>query len=886
MAAAHPNILDSRTPYASPTPSRPTSPVPIHSLRRYAHLHSSVEDLDPYNSQSRSRSRARPGRKLSEDVQSQAGRASNRSDIRRTRFASPANDSIHKDLGATIHSQDVLPSEENARIWQIYMDEATKADTAMLEGWNRSLDVLLVFTGLFSAVLTTFIIQSYQVMIPDPADDTNALLSELILLQFNNTDNAPRARQILDAKETSSRQIHWVNGLWFAALSCSLSNALISMLAKQWLQTYPPIASGTLRFRARRRHARYLHLEIWHVPAIINALPMMLHIALLLFFAGLILLLWPEDIGITGVTWAIVALSYSFYLISVGLPLIYPDCPYHHPVSDHIRKWLSPKPSSPKWCPLPKGVYSSNTHKSPEELQDEDLDAAALIWLFTTSTDNDVVSAALQAIAGLPRDFSAIGRLREAGALHLVVQGFESCFHKDTTVDLQWHLIDPEGATLFCKAWINLTRETSERWPFDIVEPLWSLQDLKGYPEAAAIASCAVALSSFDSHMSQWELLSFLARCASGELSLTQAIQSCLLDSFVECIVRWEMPAAVIDQTNVRAVPTLLRMLHLTEELPGSELRSAAALALYVITSGPVDLSQYRSERKRRSDFCELLIQGLSVITNNPERFGVKDDLVGIAARELCRLAPPIVAQSERFPQPLKRMAQSSLSRLYVDNHIGVGIIPDTLLADVLHLLFPPVLVPETQRPALVSLLVENLQTSSHPEITGWSIRLLEHLMWGCRPPILDAFAESKGIHAVLRAAKAGREDSRRLQIDSLRTLCTFINSATKHCMDDEKGTLDPLIDSIFDSDFFETICSFIGTRRWWLYEISGDWMPALVRLCTLRPDKPVWPLVVKVFGQFTNRNNGEDGYRETIRQLDDLKRIAGIEVENDIARW
>ncbi|ESK97306.1 hypothetical protein Moror_17737 [Moniliophthora roreri MCA 2997] len=760
----------------------------------------------------------------------------------------------------------------------------------MLEGWNRSIDVLLVFTGLFSAVLTTFIIQSYDVMIQDPADITNSLLSELILLQFNNTDNAPQlARESLKSR-TSSHQIHWVNGLWFAALSCSLSNALVSMLAKQWLQAYAPITSGSPRFRARKRHARYLQLEIWHVPAIINALPMMLHIALLLFFAGLILLLWPEDIGITCATWGIVSLSYIFYFISIWLPLVYPDCPYHHPISDHIRKWLTSNRSSPNWCLLPSPkdtAHMSNTFKSHEELQNEHLDAAGLIWLFTKSTDSEVVSAALQAIAGLPRDFSAMSRLREAGALRLIEQGFENCFHKDTTVDLQWHLINSDGAVLFCRAWINLTRDTSEQWPFEIVEPLWLLQDLKGYPEAAAIASCAVALSSFDSHMSQWELLSYLGKCTSGELALTQTTQCYLLDSIVECLVRWEMPAAVIDQTNVRAVPTLLRVLYHTEELPSSELRSAAALALYVITCGPVNLSQYRIERKRKSDFCELLIQALSVITNNPERFGVKDDLLDIAAKEFCRLAPPVVVQSERFPQPLKKMAQSGLSRLYVNGHIGVGIIPDVLLADVLHLLFPPILVPENQRSALVLLLVENLQTSGHPDIIGWSVRLLQHLLWCCKVPILDAFAENRGVHAVLRVARAGREDSRRLQIDCLRTLCTFIDSATHRRMDDEKDSLDPLIDSIFESDFFEILCSFIASRRWWLYEVSGDWMPALVRLCALRPNKPVWPLVVKVFTHFTNRNHGEDGCKETIRQLDDMMKTTGMgEPEKEVADW
>lgn len=37
--------------------------------------------------------------------------------------------------------------DEDSRVWRIYIDEATKVDSAMTDGWNRSLDVLLVFVS-------------------------------------------------------------------------------------------------------------------------------------------------------------------------------------------------------------------------------------------------------------------------------------------------------------------------------------------------------------------------------------------------------------------------------------------------------------------------------------------------------------------------------------------------------------------------------------------------------------------------------------------------------------------------------------------------------------------------------------------------------------------
>ncbi|KAF8210589.1 hypothetical protein K438DRAFT_1809972 [Mycena galopus ATCC 62051] len=846
-----------RTSFQSPAASR--APTPSR-YKRFAYR----DSLDiPV---SRSQSRARPGR----TVEIPSNDAVNRQ--RSTNAKVPATEVKSDKDGMRDESGE--ETSDNARVWQIYNDEATKADTLMTDGWSRSIDVLLVFTGLFSAVLTTFIIQSYQLMLPTPADTTNILLIKLIALQ-NGTEPL-----ISSSPQSTNVQIHWVNGLWFSALACSLSTALISMLAKQWLQAYLPNVSGSPRHRARQRQARFMHLEAWRVPEIINALPLLLHVALLLFFAGLVVLLWSVDLAISLATWIIVLFAYAFYFASIAVPLFYPDCPYQHPVTDRLRIWLSSDGASPP----PIFVYSSRGEEPSKIIYDaresvatfdDAIDATALAWLFNKSTDQAVVSAALQAIAGLPRDFSALRILRDARALPLIEHGFQSCFHKDTTVDLQWHLVDPQSAELYCRAWMKLMRGTAEQWPFDIVEPLWMLQDLNTHPDVAAIASCAVALSSFDSHMSQWELLAYLARCTAGEMQLSQATQCCILDSISECFVRWEMPLAVIEDTATRA------------DLPNSKVRSAAALALYIVTcGGAIDLGFYMSEERRRKQYCELMIQALSAIVTGPTRYGVQDALLDIVSAELARLASPIVAQSERFPQRLRTVARSSLSTLYATGRIAQGTVPDSILADVLHLLFPPAYLTPQQQSVFVTTLVETLETSSHPDITNWAVRLLEVLLSRCSLPVSQAFVEGNGINAVVRAARAGAVDSRRLQIDSLRTMCAFIASMTH----EYKGTttptssvptLDTQIDALFQSDFFDTLCSVVASRRWWLFEVSGHWLPAIVELCRIRPDAKVWQNVLKTFKEFAERNVGEEGYSETLSHLEVIRKVSKGELNS-----
>jgi hypothetical protein len=106
-----------------------------------------------------------------------------------------------------------------------------------------------------------------------------------------------------------------------------------------------------------------MHLEAWRVPEIINALPLLLHVALLLFFAGLVVLLWSIDLAISLATWIIVAFAYTFYFASIAVPLFYPECPYQHPITDRLRIWMSPDRPAP---PPPIFAYSSRREPSKE----------------------------------------------------------------------------------------------------------------------------------------------------------------------------------------------------------------------------------------------------------------------------------------------------------------------------------------------------------------------------------------------------------------------------------------------------------------------------------------------------------------------------------------
>ncbi|CAK5263475.1 unnamed protein product, partial [Mycena citricolor] len=52
------------------------------------------------------------------------------------------------------------------KLWSAYISEAQNYDQGLLEGWCSEMDGLLIFAGLFSGVITTFIIDSYKLSTP------------------------------------------------------------------------------------------------------------------------------------------------------------------------------------------------------------------------------------------------------------------------------------------------------------------------------------------------------------------------------------------------------------------------------------------------------------------------------------------------------------------------------------------------------------------------------------------------------------------------------------------------------------------------------------------------------------------------------------------------
>lgn len=189
--------------------------------------------------------------------------------------------------------------------------------------------------GLFSASLTAFIVESYKTLIPDPTDASYLILVQISrqLAAMSNTTLTIPASITEPFVPTTSAYV--CNTLWFLSLGFSLTCALSATLVEQWARNYLEATQSRMTPHLRARICAYLYqgLAKFGMAAVVETIPLLLHISLLLFFAGLVEFLWPINVAMGYLVLAMLALCITLYATITILPIIYSDCPYRTPLS-------------------------------------------------------------------------------------------------------------------------------------------------------------------------------------------------------------------------------------------------------------------------------------------------------------------------------------------------------------------------------------------------------------------------------------------------------------------------------------------------------------------------------------------------------------------------
>ncbi|KAF8188649.1 hypothetical protein BJ912DRAFT_1106650, partial [Pholiota molesta] len=181
------------------------------------------------------------------------------------------------------------PPKPDGDPWEILLNPKLEADTVRCNAWKDEVQNLLIFAGLFSAVVTAFVIESYKFLQPDSNDAVIGLLF-LIANSLNNTSPLPPSvgpASITNPFSQTSSSVR-INVFWFLSLILSLTTVLIGTISLQWLREHQSYPNFSPKEKAAILHMRSTALEAWYVPVIFSTLPLLLQGALILFLAGLI----------------------------------------------------------------------------------------------------------------------------------------------------------------------------------------------------------------------------------------------------------------------------------------------------------------------------------------------------------------------------------------------------------------------------------------------------------------------------------------------------------------------------------------------------------------------------------------------------------------------
>ncbi|KAJ7280108.1 hypothetical protein C8J57DRAFT_1124677, partial [Mycena rebaudengoi] len=168
--------------------------------------------------------------------------------------------------------------------------KTTVAETIQpkVDRWRSGLDALLVFLGLFSAIVTAFLVESLSGLHPDEASRTNELLANLtdIMIALSGVNPMSLDFSTPAQFQPDSTNVR-LNSYWSLSLILSLSVAALAVTCRGFLNmvTLSRHAKATdklIDMKMRWKEADKI------LGPVIEMMPQLLVIPVLLFVVGLV----------------------------------------------------------------------------------------------------------------------------------------------------------------------------------------------------------------------------------------------------------------------------------------------------------------------------------------------------------------------------------------------------------------------------------------------------------------------------------------------------------------------------------------------------------------------------------------------------------------------
>jgi hypothetical protein len=173
----------------------------------------------------------------------------------------------------------------------------------------------------------------------DSGSQTVALLTQISqqLVGISNGTVLPTPPPLSNSPPNLPSAIR-INILWLLSLGISLTCALLATLIQQWCRRYMALSylHDMPHERARVRTFLFTGMEHFRMTKAVEAIPMLLHISVFLFFAGLVefFLLSNNTVAWVFIGW--VGLFVSVYAAMTIVPNIIFSCPYRTPFTGFL----------------------------------------------------------------------------------------------------------------------------------------------------------------------------------------------------------------------------------------------------------------------------------------------------------------------------------------------------------------------------------------------------------------------------------------------------------------------------------------------------------------------------------------------------------------------
>ena len=239
-------------------------------------------------------------------------------------------------------------------MWTEYLKNVDDYDKRLTDGWKDDANGVLVFvslyllasvsitvtiwkTGLFSAIVASFIIESYKLLSPDSGSQSVFLLGQLSQ-QFAGFANGTHVQPQSYTSSPPSVSIIWVNILWLLSFLLSTTSALFATLMLQWARIYIdlPRTPSVPKERARVRSVLFFGTETYRMHLAVKTAPALLHLSVFLFFTGLVVFFFTISKTVAIVILISVGFFGSAYFALTILPCIDYHCPYRTPMSSML----------------------------------------------------------------------------------------------------------------------------------------------------------------------------------------------------------------------------------------------------------------------------------------------------------------------------------------------------------------------------------------------------------------------------------------------------------------------------------------------------------------------------------------------------------------------